>query len=49
MGDELLRTLAHVILEVVPLDVVREVTDVDTAVLLGVLAVLHVACGLLAA
>ena len=44
-----MRTLAHVVLEVVPLDIVGEVADVDTAVLLGVLAVLHVTCGLLAA
>ena len=44
-----MRTLAHVVLEVVPLDIVGEVADVDTAVLLGVLTVLHVTCRLLAA
>lgn len=47
--SELKHTLAHVVLEVVPLDVVGEVADVDTAVLLGVLAVLHVSLRLVAA
>lgn len=42
-------TFTHVVLEVVPLDVVGEVADVDTAVLLRVMrAVLHVTLRLLA-